>query len=185
MGNGIVQALKKEFEIEDEWVSFEIHPETPAEGMNLADRFPAAGVASMYERLGQMGAPYGVRFGQLSILANSKLALEASEFARDYGDFHAFHNVVFKAYFTDGKNIGDLQTILSLAQSVGLNQVALRQALDEHRYANRLSEAQAAGAGYGVTGTPTFIINGKYSLVGAQPIEVFRNALQKLLNEGP
>jgi len=95
-----VQALKQEFDIVDEWVSFESHPETPADGVSLESRFSSATREAMMERLSEMGVPYGITFASHERLSNSRLALEASEFAREQGKFHSFHNAVFRAYFT-------------------------------------------------------------------------------------
>lgn len=184
MGNGVVQALKKEFDIVDEWASFEIHPETPAEGVSMESRFPSATREAMMERLNEMGAPYGITFAKQERLSNSRLALEASEFAREQGKFHLFHDAVFHAYFTEGKDIGDREVLMSIGESLGLSRESLKEALTDHRYEEALNKAQDEGAQFGVSGTPTCIINGRYKVVGAQPIEAFRQMLRKIEKEG-
>jgi hypothetical protein len=52
--------LKKEFDIHGEWLGFEIHPETPREGMLLTERFSAAGLDQMYDSLQQRGEALGI-----------------------------------------------------------------------------------------------------------------------------
>lgn len=180
MGNGVVQALKQEYDIEDEWVSYEIHPETPPEGMLLSERFPGSSVTGMFDRLGEMGAPYGVKFEGQTRLSNSHLALAASEFAREQGHYHAFHEAVFRAYFTEGKDIGSLDTLRAIAAAVGLSADDMERALEDGRYEEKLAQSMEEGAAYGVNGTPTCIVNGRYKIVGAQPIASFRNALQQI-----
>ncbi|MCI0182345.1 MAG: DsbA family protein [Acidibacillus sp.] len=180
MGSGVVQALKKEFDIEDEWINYEIHPDTPLQGMSLAERFSAASAQAMVDRLRQMGQPYGVKFGHLTLLSNSKMAIEVSEFARDQGVFHEFHDAIFHAYFTDGKDIGDQSILLAIGESVGLHRKEIEQALSDSRYESRLEEARQAAIKFQVTGTPTFIVANRFKLVGAQPIEVFRDVLTKV-----
>jgi len=180
VGDGVVQALKKEFEIHDTWSSYEIHAETPKQGVPLTDRFPADAVEAMFARLQASGAPYGITFANQKLLSNSRLALAASEFAKDQGKFEDFHEAMFRAYFTDGKDIGDIDTLLTLASAVGLDAAPLRAALEADIYGERLALAQEEGRRYGVTGTPTFIINGRYKVVGAQPLDVFRNALNAI-----
>ncbi|MCY0874897.1 MAG: DsbA family protein [Firmicutes bacterium] len=180
MGNGVVQALKQEFDIDDQWVSYEIHPETPAQGLDMAKRFPASSREAMMERLQEMGAPYGITFGNLKLLSNSRLALEASEFARDQGVFHAYHDALFHAYFSEGKDIGDLEVLLQLAVSVGLPRDSLAAALADHRFLSALEDGQEQGERHEVSGTPTFIIDGRYKVVGAQPIDAFRRILRKI-----
>nr|WP_249226955.1 DsbA family protein [Alicyclobacillus mengziensis] len=166
--------------MEDEWVSFEIHPETPPEGVSMDERFPKSTREQMYARLSASGERYGLTFTENSRLSNSHLALEASEFARDAGNFHAFHTRIFKAYFSEGRDIGDRKVLSEIAKDSGVDVQALNTALDEGRYTGRLEEGQYEGQRYGVTGTPTFIINDKYKVVGAQPIEVMRKALQEI-----
>lgn len=136
----------------------------------------------MYERLKASGAPYGLKFAesQNPVLSNSRLALEASEFARDAGHFHEFHEKMFEAYFGEGQNIGNRDVIADIAAACGLDTEELGRALDEGRYRDRLEEGLAEGHRYGVSGTPTFIINDKYKVVGAQPLEVMRRALAEI-----
>ncbi|MDA8441638.1 MAG: DsbA family protein [Peptococcaceae bacterium] len=83
--------------------------------------------------------------------------------------FHELHEAIFHAYFTAGKEIG-------------LDDAELKAALTEQRYAPRLEQAKAEGNKYGITGTPTFIVNDQQIIVGAQPLEAFRTAFAKLSN---
>jgi predicted DsbA family dithiol-disulfide isomerase len=161
-------------------VSFEIHPETPPEGVAMDDMFPKATREQMFERLRASGEQYGIKFAENSLLSNSRLALEASEFARHTASFHDFHRRIFQAYFSEGRDIGDRVVLNEIAESCGLDVEAMNAALEDGRYANRLAEGQREGQRYGVTGTPTFIINETYKVVGAQPVEVMRRALQEI-----
>ncbi|HZW82763.1 MAG TPA: DsbA family protein [Candidatus Deferrimicrobium sp.] len=183
MGNGIVNELKKEFEIQDEWVGFEIHPETPPEGLPLANLFPEEAIKGMHERLKEMGQQYGLEFNPQVHLSNSHMALEAGEYAKEKGMFHAFHTAVFRAYFTDGIAIGDLEELLNLAEGVGMDREDLRKALAEKRYAQNLRDTQKEARRYGINSAPTFIINNRYKIVGAQPLEEFRKALEQISQE--
>ncbi|QQE77172.1 DsbA family protein [Alicyclobacillus sp. SO9] len=172
--------MKKEFFITDEWISYEIHPDTPKQGTDLSGRFPPEQADAMTQRLQEMGTPYGLTFGKLNLLANSRNALQASEFARDEGRFHEFHQRIFEAYFRDGRDIGDDEVLYEVARLSGLDVPRLQNALSNRRYEQRLYAAQQEGQMYEVTGTPTFIINDTYKLVGAQPPEVFRQAFRQL-----
>jgi predicted DsbA family dithiol-disulfide isomerase len=134
----------------------------------------------MYQDLRRSGAQYGITFGDVKLLSNSRLSLEAGEYARDHGRFHAFHEEIFRAYFTGVKDIGRIEVILEAACSAGLDTEALATALREGRYRARLREAQEESERYGVTGVPAFIVEDKYKIVGAQPLEVFREVLENL-----
>jgi predicted DsbA family dithiol-disulfide isomerase len=161
----------------------ELHPGTPQYGQALSEKFKGMDVEAMIANLRKAGAPYQIEFGPLRILANSRKALEAGEFARDHGKFHEFHAQVFHAYFTETRDIGDLAVLLDLAQAVGLDAKELKQALDDGRYLPRLEQAIEEARRYGITGTPTFIINNQYAIVGAQPLERVRAALRQIAAE--
>lgn len=141
---------------------------------------PKSSRQQMHARLRASGEPYGLQFTDNDWLSNSRLALEASEFARDAGRFHEFHSRVFRAYFSEARDIGDRGVLSEIAKDSGLDAAALNSALDEGKYRSRIEEGQHEGQRYGVTGTPTYIINNKYKVVGAQPLEVMRRALNEI-----
>ena len=114
------------------------------------------------------------------MLSNSRMALEASEYARDLGCFDSFHDHMFQAYFTETRDIGDMDVLLELAQEEGLDTADLRVALLEGRYTARLNEARREGRQLGINAVPTFMVNGKYRIVGAQPLEFFRDRLRDI-----
>jgi predicted DsbA family dithiol-disulfide isomerase len=163
-----------------EWLGVEIHPETPARGMPIAEMFPAADTRAMMNNLRTMGAPYGIIFSDITRISNSRLALQAAEFSRVQGRFGAFHDAVLQAYFAAGLDIGDLEVILELGREAGLDVAALQQALEAGTYLPRLREMQEQASAAGVTGVPTFILGVRRTIVGAQPLDVFRNTLRAL-----
>ena len=117
----------------------------------------------------------GVVFGNRTLLSNSRPALMASEFARDNGQYHSFHENIFYAYFTEGLDIGNLEVIAAVAEKSGLDKKEALGTVKDGRYVARLDEARKEAQLIGLTGVPTFIINNKHKIVGAQPIETFRD----------
>jgi predicted DsbA family dithiol-disulfide isomerase len=105
----------------------------------------------------------------------------AAEFARDQGMYDSFHENIFHAYFTEGLDIGNLDVIAAVAGKSGLDEKETRSAVLDSRYKSRLDDARKEGQLLGLTGIPLFIVENKYKIVGAQPIEVFRNLLKKEL----
>jgi predicted DsbA family dithiol-disulfide isomerase len=172
--------LKKEYAIVDNWVGYELHPETPPAGVLLAERFKGYNLSSFYEQLRARGEEIGVVFGNLTLLANSRFALMAAEYARDLGQYDFFHENMFQAYFTKGFDIGNLDVIAAVAGESGLDEKETRNAVLEGRYLSSLDKAGREGQLLGLTGIPLFIIENKYKIVGAQPMEVFRNLLDKV-----
>jgi len=136
-------------------------------------------VKRFWERLNNTYGSLDVNFGDLSKLSNSRMALEASEYARDAGCFDSFHDRIFRAYFAETRDIGDLDVLVDLAQEQGLETDDLRVALQEGRYTSRLDEARREGQQLGINAVPTFIINGEQRIVGAQSIDFFRERLRK------
>ncbi|MBI4961807.1 MAG: DsbA family protein [Desulfomonile tiedjei] len=171
--------LKKEFEIEDYWLGFELRPGTPAEGVPLAKLFPGIDLKDRYEKLNQAAASFDLFFAERSYVSNSRLALESGEFAKDLGHHHSFHNRVFHAYFTELRDIGDLEVLFQIAQEDGLDRDELQAALKERRYAPRLAQAGQKAQRYAVNAVPTFIVNGHQKIVGAQSVEFFREQFKK------
>ena len=140
-------------------------------------------VKSFWERLNHTYDSLGVDFGDVSLLSNSRMSLEASEYARDAGRFDSFHDRVFRAYFTETRDIGDLDVLLALAREEGLDADDLRVALQEGRYASRLDEARSEGQQLGINAVPTFIINGGHRIVGAQSLDFFKERLKEIQGE--
>ncbi len=133
----------------------------------------------MHAQLHQRGKEFGIVFGDRTLLYNSRLALEASEYARDMGQYDVFHKNIFHAYFTEALDIGNLDVISDVAQKSGLDTDGVIKAIKDHSYSPRLDEAREEGRLINLTGVPTFIINGRYKIVGAQPVEVFKEIFRK------
>ena len=177
----MLRKLKSEFDFTVTPRAFQIHPEWPAEGMP-AERFrpgmdPKTRQA-IWERISAMGTAAGVVMKAPKTLANSMLALQASEFAIDAGVGEAFEERIFRAYFAEGRNIGDRETLLELAAETGVNSAALSEALGSDEYAVRIRNHAIAASERGVGGVPTFFI-GDWPLVGAQSEDVMRRVLAR------
>jgi predicted DsbA family dithiol-disulfide isomerase len=137
-------------------------------------------MSGFYDQLQRRGKEAGIVFGNRTILSNSRLALEASEYARDMGKYEAFHENIFHAYFTEALDIGILDVIATVAKKSGIDDINMRKALKDGRYSKRLDEARKEGQAINLTGVPTFIINAKHKIVGAQPINIFRDLFNKI-----
>lgn len=171
--------MRKEFDLEDTWVNIEIHPETPAEGVSLAERFAGRDVSGMHAALRRRAAEFGLEVGDRDRLSNSRLATAAGEYARDHDSYPEFSRAVFDAYFARGEDIGDGDVLARCALAAGLDADDLHAALSDDRYADRLDAAMREAAAAGVSGVPTFIVGGRERIVGAQPLDVLREALRR------
>jgi len=173
----LVQQLSRDHDIEVVWKNYEIHPQTPAEGKLAADSGEAVQATSRL--LCELNPVLGPRIRLPSIVANSHLAHEAAEFAREQGRFAELHRRLFQAYFEQNLNIGSLPVLMQLGAEVGLDPAALREAVSAHRYHHRLERVVQEKVWYGVCGTPTFVL-GRYKIAGPQRDEVFRELLRRV-----
>jgi predicted DsbA family dithiol-disulfide isomerase len=179
-----IERLRKEHGVQVKWVHFPLHPDTPQAGRSLEEMFAGRGYdiprmqAQMRARMQAEGLPYGNR----SMTFNSRLAQELGAWADSLSEGQpgkeAIHDALFRAYFVDGKNIGDPDTLVDIAASVGLDAKTAREVLDKRTYKNAIDAHWAKSREYGVTGVPTFVIGDK-GVVGAQPYE----ALEELVKQ--
>jgi predicted DsbA family dithiol-disulfide isomerase len=180
IGFEVVRKLKPEFDLEIEWRGFQIHPEWPAEGMPASEyrSMDAASRRAVWERIESMAKAVGFWMKPPELLMNSRLALEAAEFAKDAGAGEAFEERVYRAYFQEGQNIGDRGVLGALASEVGLSHDELSHALDSKRYSMKLKNAALMANQRGVSGVPTFFV-GQFPMVGAQDESVMRQLLTR------
>lgn len=88
---------------------------------------------------------------------------------------------LFQAYFTDGLNVADHQVLADLATGVGLDRDATLAALASGRFADAVDADVEQARQMGISGVPFFVFAGKYAVSGAQPVEVFGQALETSL----
>ncbi len=173
-----IERLRKEHGVKIRWVHFPLHPDTPMQGRSLEDMFAGRGYdipkmqAQMRARMQAEGVPYGDR----SMTYNSRLAQELGAWADTQAGGDAIHDALFRAYFVDGVNIGDIDELVRIAVSVGLPADAAREVLEKRSFKEVVDDDWDKSGDYGVTGVPTFVA-GRHGLVGAQPYE----ALEQLL----
>ena len=159
---------------------FPLHPDTPMEGRSLADLFAGRGYdipkmqAQMRARMEAEGLPYGNR----TMTYNSRYAQELGAWADTQPGGEAIHDALFRAYFVDGKNIGDKDTLAEIAASVGLSAEAARDALDKGAFKAAVDADWEKSRQCGVTGVPTFVAAGM-GVVGAQPYEALVDLVRK------
>ncbi len=146
----------------------------------MSERFKGHDISGMFNSLRRSGKDFGIVFSDLTLLSNSRLSLEASEYARDMGKHDQFHDRVFHAYFTETMDIGNAEILCGIATGCGLDASDMMQALNDGCYKLRLDEAKKEGLKIQLTGVPTYIINDSKKIVGAQPLSVFADILDKV-----
>lgn len=84
---------------------------------------------AFFRQLDARGINMGIRFGPQSLMSNLRMAMQGGEFAKAHGKYHVYHIAVFRAFFTECRHIGDQKVILDVANNVGLDALALSEAL--------------------------------------------------------
>lgn len=167
-----IEKLRANHGLNVKFTHFPLHPETPAEGKPRTanperDR-------QMKERMDAEGLPYA---GNRAMTYNSRLAQELAKWAESKGKGYEIHDPLFRAFFVDGKNIGDVEVLAEIAAKVGLARDEAVEALASRSFQAAVDEDWRRSAELGVTAVPTFVVN-RYALVGAHPYE----ELEKLVH---
>ena len=174
-----VERLQREYSVDVVWEPFELHPDIPPAGIPMTDQMRQMRAPST-ERLRALAAVAGIVMRPLSLIPNSRLALEAAEFARAAGFFDAFHHALFAALFGHDENIGDIQVLVRLAEETGMDGGALETALRDRRYRRQVDEKTVWAQERGISGTPTFVFDDRFDVVGAQEYAVFESIAQRI-----
>jgi predicted DsbA family dithiol-disulfide isomerase len=116
---------------------------------------------------------------QKTVVANAKNAhrlLQLSKTLRKGGEMK---ERLLKVYFTEGKNIDDFETLVTLAEEVGLNKERVETCLNSNEFAELVDQDIFESRQIGVRGVPFFVLDRKFGISGAQPMEVFKDTLNK------
>ena len=118
-----------------------------------------------------------------AVIANSFDAHRLIQLAKKYQLGDAAEEQLFKAYFTDGANVSDHETLVRIGAEIGIPAAETAAMLQSNAYTAEVNKDIAQAQAYGITGVPFFVINDKYGISGAQPSEVFLDGLQHAWNE--
>ena len=157
---------------------FPLHPETPPNGQSLETLFAGRGVdlEAMYQRMKGLMDAEGLPYGRRTHTYNSRLGQELAKWAETEPGGQAIHDRLYRAYFVDGRNIGDVDVLVELAASAGLPDDTARRVLEARGLKDAVDADWTLSARAGVTGVPTFVAGG-HQVVGAQPEAVLRQLL--------
>lgn len=173
-----VKKLKESIPIEDEWVTWEIHPDLPQEGLKIQDVVQGVNLDERRQKLSALGEPVDFVLGDNDMIPNTRLALQAAEFAREDHKILEWIDAVYHANFVEGKNIGDKVVLFDIAKDIGLDIDKLRKALDSGCYLSLLREHDQECTDKKVEWVPTIFSGEEKVLEGAFTFEVFEKAIR-------
>ncbi|WP_130735652.1 DsbA family protein [Flavobacterium sp. J27] len=175
-----------------EWKSFQLDPNFKAsEGDNvihhLAKKYgkDIAWATQMTDNVSQTAKSAGLDFHfEKAIMANSFHAHRLLHLAKKHNLGNDLKELLFKAYFTDGKDVNHLETLNELGQAVGLSKEEIENVLHSNDFSEEVEKDLAMAQEIGIQGVPFFVFDNKYAISGAQPEETFLEALEKTWQEG-
>jgi predicted DsbA family dithiol-disulfide isomerase len=179
-------------QVEVEFKSFELDPNAASyteQGIYqaLAVKFGAneQQVREMNKGLIQQASDLGITFNYEDMKpTNTFNAHRLNKFAKTIGKEKELTEKLLHAYFTDSKNVGDIETLADLAEATGINRSKALEVLnDKTAFSDEVRNDERTAQQIGVTGVPFFVVNQKYSISGAQPQETFSRALAQIWEE--
>lgn len=186
-----LQDFPQKDEVEVVWHSFELDPSAPvvnpqAMRDGLARKYgrTPAQAQEMLDSMTRTAADEGLEYHfENTRLTNTFLAHQLIHLAAESGQQDAMKERLLRAYMSEGRHVGDLDTLVELAGDIGLNAAGVRAALEAGQYAGDVRQDEAQAQTLGISGVPFFVLGGKYGVSGAQSAEVLRGALDQVWAE--
>jgi predicted DsbA family dithiol-disulfide isomerase len=167
-----VEKIRQNFDVDVQWVYFPLHPDTPKDGLLLTDLFAGRNfdLNAAHARLKSLMDAEGLKFNQRTHTYNSRLAQELAK------AFDAVRDPLYRAYFEDARNIGNVEILVDIARSVGIPEPDARRVLTERTFKEAVDADWEKARHYGITGVPSFVA-GNQKLTGAHPYEVLERLM--------
>ena len=170
-----------------EWQPFQLNPDLPREGVDRASYLEAkfggkARAAQVYARIEEAAQAAGlaIDFAAMQRMPNTLDAHRLIHWAGLEGRQAAMVAALFAAFFQNGRDIGDVATLVELAAAVGMDPAVVARLLasdaDRAEIAARDTHARARGVG----AVPTYLIANQYVLSGAQPVDLWGQVIAEL-----
>lgn len=177
--------------IEIEWKSYQLMPDLTTQLDKNIDQILAETKGFSLEQAKQMNAQAAFMGKQVgleynfdkAIVTNTFRAHQFLHFAKAHGKQNEAEGLIFKSYFTDGRNVDDMATLIELGESIGLDTNALKIVLENETYANDVESEINEARQIGIRSVPFFVFNRKYAVSGAQEPQVFLEVLEKSFAE--
>ena len=177
--------------IEVVWKSSQLNPDMKTEPDKNINEYLAEKkgwtidyAKEMNDHVTNMAKEVGLKYDfDKAIVANSFDAHQLIQLAKANGKGDEMEERLFKAYFTEGKNIADHATLVQLGTDIGLAQEKIKKVLSSHEYADKVEQDIYEAQQIGVRGVPYFVFNDRYAVSGAQASETFAGALTKAYGE--
>lgn len=169
------------------WLPFMLNPDMPAEGIGrrayLEQKFGGKdGAIQAYMPVHDAAEKAGLAMNLDAIekTPNTVNAHRLIHWAEIEGRQPAVVSALFKAYFVDGRDIGETEVLADVADAQGMDASLILRLLASDEDRREIVERDAAARGMGVNSVPTFIVAGRHAVPGAQPPELWRRVIDEL-----
>lgn len=186
-----LEQLGDEVDADLHWHPFELNPQMPPEGQDLREHLAqkygttAAQSHAARERLTGIAKSLGVefRFYDGMRVRNTFRGHQLLHWAGEQGRQTDLELALFDSYFSREEDVDDLDVMVAAAGRAGLDEELARAVVADGRYADAVREEQQFWLGKGINAVPSFILDGRYLIPGAQDPEIFVAALRRLVSE--
>lgn len=173
-----------------EWHPFQLNPEMPPEGMDrreyLETKFGGKeNAVAVYSRIETAAAEAGLEidFAAMQRTPNTLDAHRLIHWAGLEGRQTPVVAALFRAYFKEGRDIGDHETLLEIAEACGLDRAMTERLMTSDADADDIRTRDAHARSRGVSGVPTFVVGGQHVLPGAQPPDLWSKVIEELAKQ--
>lgn len=182
-----LEKFPKKNEVEIIWKSYQLDPNIKEQpGKDIYSYLAEAKGQSlewskkMHENVVNMAKSVGLEYNfDKAVIANSFDAHRVIQLAKKHGLGDAMEERLFKAYFTEGKNFADHETLAAIGEEVGLDRKKIISLLNSNDLADNVHSDIEEGMRLGLRGVPFFVFNRKIGVSGAQDSEIFLQALEE------
>ncbi len=169
------------------WRPFQLNPAMPKNGMNRTAYLEAKfGSLSMFRHIEKQVLEAGkaeqisFAFDKITIAPNTFLAHRLIWYGRRNGKQDSTVETLFRYYFIEGRDIGQVQTLVHAAVEIGLDGGAAERFLTGEEGVQEVKAEESAGHRFGIGSVPYFLLNQTYAISGAQPADVLVSAIRKV-----
>ncbi|WGI20462.1 DsbA family oxidoreductase [Amylibacter sp. IMCC11727] len=183
------RALEKhpEHDFVIEWHPFQLNPEMPAEGMDRREYLEAKfggkeGAVKVYGAIAQAAEAAGIEinFEGIERTPSTLNAHRLLHWAALEGKQNAVVDRLFKAYFREGQDISDHDTLIDIATGAGMDADVTRRLLESDADVKDIQDRDASARERGVSGVPCFVIGNHYVVQGAQDTALWEKVINEL-----
>tara|TARA_B110000014_G_C20114084_1_gene587807 strand:+ start:741 stop:1394 length:654 start_codon:yes stop_codon:yes gene_type:complete len=184
-----MQELEAEYNFEVSWKPYELHPEIPQAGYDknlyMQQKFGSSSGSSPYAEITKVGDSVGFEFNfsRTKRIPNTFMAHRLLWKSEQYNLQTELSEALFKAYFTDGLDIGSKEILAQISESIGINKTDIVKFLNSKEGGEEVADLEMQFIEKSIGAVPTYFINNKYIIQGGQESQTFVSFLKKIIQK--